>query len=439
MKAKEVILLLIIIAAGVFFYHAYTGNLDVDFYFGEGIFWDFEDFIYEESLELEPPFPSRLRIVNSHGKIEIQGTEEQTITIDFQKKIWRKNEEKAKEVADKLKMIVDKDENRIRISTNRNEFRRKNFDTNFKISIPKDMDIDLENSYGIVKASDVGEVKIYNRHGEVILSEISGKLDIHNSYEDVEIEDVESSCWIESKHSTVLVKNVKGGLKIDHSYGKILLEDISQDVEIESPHTEIFVNGLKGKVDIQNSYEKITLQNVGPTTINGHHSRVEVIGVKGGLKIINSYAKADLENIQGNLDIEGKHFAVSAKKIIGEKISISSSYEDIELSDFSAETIITLHNGNSVLDPGLISHPIQVKSEYGKIKFFWPKGIGCPFEARAKGGEVKWNLPVEFSFSEEDRTSIVKAFQQVTDKPSVFLSTSYGDIVVEEQTSDVRL
>jgi len=432
MKAKEIILLILIIAAGVIFYHAYTGKLDFSLDFGDGIYWGLEEFTYEESHQVEPPFPAQLRIVNTHGKIEIQGTEEQRITVDFQKRIWRKNEEQAKEVSEKLKMIVDKNENQLRISTNWDEFRKKKFNTNFSISVPQGTNIEVENSYGYVKASKLGSAKINNRHGEIILSEIQGKIDAKNSYEDVEIENTQSDCLVESKNSTIMVKNVKGGMRIIQQYGKIYLENISQEVEIESPNTEIYGYGLLGGADIQNSYEKITLQNVGPTLIKGKSSKVEADGIQGYLKINDSYANLKLHNIAGSLYVDGKNVEVSGRKIVGESISIFSSYENIELAEFSAKTTIQNHNGDIVLEPVFISHPIDVKSEYGTIKFFWPKGKKHPFEARAKGGEIKWNLPAEMSFSEENGISIVKAFLQETDKPSIFLSTTYGEIVIEE-------
>ena len=143
MKAKEIILLVLIIAAGVIFYHAHTGKFDFSIDFGDGIYWGLEEFTYEESQEIEPPFPAQLHLINSHGEIEIHGTEESKITVNFQKRIWRKNEEQAREVTEELKMIIDKSEGQIKISTNRDEFRKKKFETDFKISIPKDMNVEV--------------------------------------------------------------------------------------------------------------------------------------------------------------------------------------------------------------------------------------------------------------------------------------------------------
>ena len=432
MKAKEIVLLILIIAAGVFFYHAHTGKLDISFCVDDHFLFFLDEFVYEEFQELEPPFPPKLQIINAHGDIEIQGKDEERITISLQKKIHRKNEEQAKEVSDELKMIINKDAHQLTISTNRDEFRRTNFRTSFRISLPLGMDVEVENSYGVVKASKVGKTNISNRHGKIIASDIGGELIIKNSYKDVEIENVQSDCQLESKHSDVFVNSIKGETQINHQYGKIHLENISQDVKIEGSHSEVFGENLMGHVEVETSYKKISLFDVGPTKIRGHHSPVEVEGARGYLNIKDNYSKAKVNNIQGDLIIDGKNLGVYGKTIVGQKIYISSSYRNIELSEFSGRTTILLSHGEIVLEPSPLTHPIEVKGKYVDIKFYWPLGGKYPFEAKAKNGDIKWRLPVEITLQEENDISTIKAFLQEKENPSVTLSTSYGTIRIEE-------
>ena len=51
MKIKEIFLMLFIIAAGIFFYHAQTGKLDWDWDWGEELFFDYDEFKYTESQD----------------------------------------------------------------------------------------------------------------------------------------------------------------------------------------------------------------------------------------------------------------------------------------------------------------------------------------------------------------------------------------------------
>jgi len=432
MKAKEVIILILIIAGGVFLYYAHSGKLDFNFEFDGHFLFPLHQFKYEEYTKLQPPFPSRIQIINAHGSIEIQGANEETIAISFQKIIWRRKEKQAKEVSDALKMSVQQDSGQLLIATNRDEFRRRNFETSFVISLPKGMDVEVENSYGLVKVLNVRNAKITNRHGKTIASQIQGELNIKNSYEDVEIKNILAGCRIESKYSSVIASDVGGKTEVVHAYGKVRLENISGEVKVEGSHSEVFGQNLSAAVEITTSYEKVLLFNVGPTKITGRHSAAEVDGAREYVNISDSYSTVRVSNLQGNLIATGKYLKIHGKGVIGQEISVSSSYENIELIDFSGKTTIKSSHGAIFLQPLPLTHPLEVKGDYANIRLSWPSGGKYPVEARAKNGEIQWKLPVELSFHEENHFSTVKAFLQETTAPSIFLSTSYGTIWIGE-------
>jgi hypothetical protein len=430
MKAKEIILLILIIAVGVTFYHAHTGKIYIDL--DDHVFFDHKKFVYEEFQEFRPPFPARLKVINAHGDIEIQGNDEQRITVSFEKVIWRSNEEQAKEVADKLKMIIDKNAQQMTISTSRREFRRRNFRTNFRISLPAGANVEVKNSYGKVKTVKVGNTNIINRHGKIIASDIAGELIIENSYKDIEVDNVQSNCKIEGMHADIFVNGVKGKIQVIHQYGKVRLENTSQDVKIDGSHSGVYGENLVGPVEIETSYQKIALFNVGPTKIRARQSPVEVEGAKKYVDIEDNYSKVVVDNLQGDLIVDGRNLGVYGKTVVGQKIFINSSYRNIELSDFSGKTTILLEHGAIVLDPAPLTHPIEVKGKYADIDFYWPFREKYPFEAAVKNGDIKWRLPDEVSIQEEDSMSFVKAFLEEKEKPSITLSTSYRTIKVEE-------
>ena len=433
MRAKEIILLIFIILAGVVFYHVRTGKLeDIGFFIDDHFFFATEEFIYEEYQEIEPPFPSRFQVINAYGDIDIMGTDEENITITFWKYIRRTNEEKAKDVSEIIEMTVDKNTHQVTLSTNRDKIRRKNFETHFKVFLPKSMDVQVKNSFGLVKTSSVGNTDITNRHGEIIASDISGELILKNSYRDVEVDNVKSDLHLESKHSKIYIGDVKGTAQISTGYGKIRMEDISQAVKAIGPHTEIFGQNLSGPVEIENSYNKIVLYDVGPTKITGHHSKVEVDGAQDYLDIKDNYSKIEVDNLHGSFLVDGKNLDVYGKTIIGPEISITSSHRNVKLYEFSGKTTISLSHGDVELEPSPLTHPIEVKGKYANIWFSWPLQGTYPFEARAKNGDIKWELASGLTPEKEKGVSILKAFLQEKDKPSILLSTSYGTIRIED-------
>ena len=187
---------------------------------------------------------------------------------------------------------------------------------------------------------------------------------------------------------------------------------------------------------ITTSYKNIILSNAGPTIITNKQSRIEVDGVRESLDIFHRYGKVELSNIQGRLSVDGKNVEVSGKSVVGDRISISSSYRDVDLAGFSGETTITLSHGDVHLNPLPLTHPIRVEGKYAKIRLLWPGQEKYPFEAHAKGGDIKWNLPFELSYEQDNSTKTVKAFTLETDKPSIYFSTSYRPITVEQHPEE---
>jgi hypothetical protein len=89
MRARDVILALLVIGVGVFLTYEKSGRLDG--LFGEnweGPFWrSSTTFDYEETLEIPDPVPAELQVVNGRGEIEIAGGDTDKITVVFKKHV----------------------------------------------------------------------------------------------------------------------------------------------------------------------------------------------------------------------------------------------------------------------------------------------------------------------------------------------------------------
>ncbi len=434
MKAKEIILLILIIGVGIIFYHAQTGRIWISGEWDGGIFFGLDEFVYEETEEISPPFAPRLIIDNYNGQVEVQGSPQDFISITFEKRIYRRSQEQADEVAGKLDMTVQRDSEGIRISTNREEFRNRRFRTNFRLKVPEHLAVEVKNSYGEVRIYQVQQAEVRNPHGEVFATDIAGELAIKNSYRDVEVEDVRADCLIDSHNCRLTVGKVEGNVDISHKYGKVYLEDIGQTASIKGSNVEVFGHNISGLTDIQTSYRKVELEEVGPVKIDARNSRIEIKGAEESVDIEARYGKAELFDIRGNLRVEGNNLEVYGDSVIGENIYVSTSYRKVELTRFQGKTEIVHSNGNISLEPLPLTHPIEVDGRYTDITFYWPSGDRYPFEARAKGGHIDWETSEALSREEENGYSVIKAFGQEKGQPAIFLSTVYGSIRIEEFT-----
>ena len=60
--------------------------------------------------------------------------------------------------------------------------------------------------------------------------------------------------------------------------------------------------------------------------------------------IEDNYSKVKVDNLQGDLIVDGKNLEVYGKSIVGQKIYITSSYQNVELFEFSGKTTILLEH-----------------------------------------------------------------------------------------------
>jgi DUF4097 and DUF4098 domain-containing protein YvlB len=434
MRFREILLVIFLLAVGVVIYQAQTGRWDLRFGWDDGTFgWGGKEYAFEETQVIEAPLPSGLEITNSHGWVEVRGTDQETVQLTFKKRIWRRDEADAQEVAGKLKCVVNKTADRLSLSTNREEFTKRNFETGFVLVVPRRMAVTVDNSYGLVRVESVKEATVHNRHGRASAADIDGACVLDSTYDDIEALNVKADCRVLGRHADVRIAGVAGGLRVDNTYGEIRFEDIEGKTDVVGNHCPVDGRRAKGPVSVETSYEGISLSDVGPARVRAHHCPVEAAEVHGDLDVQTTYEPVKARSVQGNFLVTGNNVEVTASGITGQEISITSSHENVDLSDFAAKVTISLRHGNIVLSPSSLKFPVDVRSEYGNIDFYWPAGEASPLEAQSRGGSVKWGLSGKPSLEKSNGTSLVKAFVENTGKPAVFLSTSYGDIRIEEK------
>jgi hypothetical protein len=432
MRSKEIFFLIFFVAVGVFLYYAYTDKFDWEIEWGDDFLFKLEEFQYEEAHTIDPPFPHSIHVINRHSEIKIQGTEADRITVSMQKKIRRRTQEEAEEVANALKMVTERTEDNIVLTTNRAEFKKKRFRTSFTISVPKGVDITVSNTYGLVEVDHTGHTSIHNSYGKVIISDVDGPLTVKNKYDDVNVQNIGADCTIDSNNGSVEVTNVDGTVQVYHRYGSVNLKEIGRDVIVDASNAKILCQDVKGLADVGTSYRNIILTNVGAVKVRGKNCEIDLKDVKDYCVVESSYGKAILTDIKGDLKIDGKNTSVYGKDIKGENITIDTTYRDVELEDFSGRTTVIHSNGKIILTPNPLTLPLVVKGKYSDIDLYWPEGGNYATEAENKGGDIEWNLPYELSFKKENSVSVIKAFMEETESPLIYLYTTYAAIRIHE-------
>ncbi|MDD8019758.1 MAG: DUF4097 family beta strand repeat-containing protein [Acidobacteriota bacterium] len=431
MRAKEVIILIFIILAGVGLH--YLGNLHLtveDGWSASHFGLTAKPYEFEENLILEPA--DLIEIINSHGEIEIQGTDRSDISLTFKKTVWAKNEKKAQQVAEKLKLLTTKDGTRLTLTTNRNNFRQKNFSLNFTLNVPASISVLISNSFGPVRITKVKEAEVNNEHGQVDLLEIPGKVKASNSHERISLIDIGGVCQVETSHSPVSIVRIAGPVILEASHEEIELFDLKNSLKVTSRHSPIKALRLAGPSSLESSYEPVYISESGQATIRGHHSSIEIDNLTGQLEIESSYEPVKLTRINGDISLRGKSTEINFNSIQAGKIFIETSYEDVKLENFRGNLQLNLAHGDAFLSPASLDHNISASLQYGDLDFIWPAGQVARLEARSKGGRIHWELPVPPDENSTNGLSLVRAFQSSPATSEIKLSTAYGDIEISQ-------
>jgi len=431
MKFREIILLILIIAAGTCVYHYQTGNWrdwQINWDWDEGFFFPGREFNFEETRIIEGPLPGRIEIVNGHGWVELRGEERQDVKVIFKKRIWRKNESQAGEVSSQLRMTEQKTADALILSTNREEFRKRNFETGFIVSVPAGMKVKVVNSYGTVGVELVAELVVENRHGRIFASDIAGAWDMRTSYEDIEARRLNAAGQAYGRHGDIIIAKAGGDVRIEGTYGRISMEEIEGNATVIGQHAEVDLAKISGTAEIESSYEDITVFDAGKTRIQARHAAVRAEKIRGDLSISTSYEPVEVSAVEGDLSVEGHNVAVNALDIGGDSVYLSTSYEPAAIAGFSAKLEAIVRHADLTLKPKSLNGGINVNAEYCDIDFYWPPDESAPIEAKSRGGSIVWEIKAELESRKSNGTEIVRAFSRVENRPAVFLSTTYGDI-----------
>jgi len=434
MKFRDVFLVVVLILAGFVFFQFKTGqwNLDGDWGWFDDVGFGGDEVVAEETQTIAGPLPPAIEIANGHGRVEVRGGDQDFAQLTFRKVVWRRDVEEARAVAGQIKYTLAAAADKLTLSTNREEFKKKNFETIFILTVPRSTVVHVTNGYGPVKIEAVKEATVRNRHGEVTVLNIDGPCVLETSYDDLEAREIHGSCRIVNSHASVRAGLIAGDLSVATSYARIRVEDVSGQAELRGTHTDVEAQRVTGAVTVETSYEKVLLDDVGPATVTGHNMAVTAGNVRGDLDVRTSYEPVRATRIMGSLRVDAHNAGITATGIDGPAISIRTSYEGVSLADFSAEASVVCRNGNVTLAPRDLKSGMDIRNEHGRIDLLWPSGEQARVEARSRGGSVSWGLADKPDVDETNGVALVKAFSANTSAPLIYLSTEYDDVRIEE-------
>ena len=145
-----------------------------------------------------------------------------TIKVKLQEKVRADDEGQSREIANQLKIVIDRKDRGFSLSTNRESLPdewRRGLETHLSVWVPKSMAVTLS-----------------NEHGQVSLDGVSGSHSIKNAHGSVTIKNVDGSLRVENRHGLVNVSAITGDCNIKNKYGAVEVEAVGGKTEIENAH-----------------------------------------------------------------------------------------------------------------------------------------------------------------------------------------------------------
>ena len=239
-----------------------------------------------------------LIIDNSFGDIDIKNWNKNSVSINVIITVEDRSEISANKTLEKINIDFSESRKRIIAKTDiENEIPNKTFHIKYKIFLPVDINIELNNSHGDISIEEIkGSSKIYSNHGNITINNLS---------------------------------NTDEEAIIDINYGIANIINCKK-INITSKHAELIINNSK-EAHSNNINSKLNFRNIGSLNIVSKYDSIKIgridnliINAKNSffdVNVLNSIIETSIVDVDLIIDC------------------ISESFKSIKITDGRASTI----------------------------------------------------------------------------------------------------
>jgi DUF4097 and DUF4098 domain-containing protein YvlB len=233
-------------------------------------------FAYEDvrNLNLSAKGIEKLDIDCGAGFLKVNGKQGlKEIKVEAEILLEGKSEKSAKEFLQKyLKLSLEKRGGRAVLTSGFRSYRSllsfSNKLVNLTVSVPADMDLDVDDGSGYIRIENIagnltindgsgsieivnakGNVDVDDGSGEIVLEKITGDVSVGDGSGDVEVEGVSGDVSVNDGSGSIFIRNIGGNVTVRDGSGSITIDGVEKDVYIPSDGSgSIRLNNVKGKV-----------------------------------------------------------------------------------------------------------------------------------------------------------------------------------------------
>lgn len=226
------------------------------------IFQDEESKVTDQqdfTQQVQVPANSRvLEVIHFNGNVTLEGWDETFILLEGTK---RATGTSVQEARGKLEFIsiypYEKAPDRLVLEYNGPNsilpFGRSDTGIDVKISVPRNMPLEINCRRGDVKISNIqANVKIDHKDGDVNVTSIQGQATIESQGRNVIVKDISQRVSAKTVDANLSIENVKDNLNINHTNGEVKISNIGGIIIFYGNKSQVHTNSVRGRVQIEN-------------------------------------------------------------------------------------------------------------------------------------------------------------------------------------------
>jgi hypothetical protein len=255
-----------------------------------------EEYTFTLHKELPATVSPSLKVQNTSGEIKIESHPESKIIIDASKVVEADNSEEAKRRADGIEVVIENYDSKVEIETKYTPLKSKSF-------WEKVLGFDGKSSgyvdYHILVPEKI-ELNIFCISGDVIISDISGGVEVNVTSGDLWIKRVKGHLDLEITSGDVEISTIEGGVVASGTSSNLEMFDVKGDANLSSTSGDISAEDMVGSIQINNTSGDVSLKEI--------QGNIEATTVSGEMMIDQKEGGLHLESSSGNVEVKTKIF-----------------------------------------------------------------------------------------------------------------------------------
>ncbi len=401
-------------------------------------------FTDEATYVLDQPLP--ILIENSYGLISVAPGSEGQVRVRLKKVVYG-NESHARQIASQIRLQANpasrpgstadatvseetRQTNWFVIKTNRESLNLhdERFNTDLEVLIPKNSRLEVENSFGEIKVSEIngaidlrtsyrpleirnctGSFSLYNRYGESRISNLKGNVMLSGRGK-VYIENVSGNVHVTNEFSPTEVYDVDGAVTLSATENSIRMERVAGPVTIDARGARLNVSKLKSYLTLTASHQSVEISDVVSNIwINSRYSTLAMTGIRGNIEINSNSDRISAKDVDGSFKLRAGASGLRLDGIRG-PLDIETSRKDVIVSNFEDGCrILNEYADVSASALSLSRRSIEIRNRNGSIDLLLPEASFFAIEATARNGQIESDYPGLVPARKEGGDAVLKS------------------------------